>query len=209
MKSLLACGITSFLLISQSVFADSAKHISADSLDFGIAYKRYSVDLPSQVSAREDDDANEFSALALIVTDDLNEYLSIRFEAAKSLEDASSGYHFPINTFDPLDINETYTAGLDYSLSVMAKFRLVTKTALRPFLLLGGNTSAISYDYEQIVGGVITDKESETLTSGGILYGAGFEWVTDDNVELSLSYENLSHFKYDVYAFSFDVIFDF
>jgi opacity protein-like surface antigen len=167
------------------------------------------MDLPSRVSTSEDDDANEFAALALIATDDVNEYMSIRFEAAKGIADSRSGYDFTIDALNPIDINETYTTQLDYSLSVTAKFRLLANKALSPFLLLGGNASAISYDYEQTIEGAITDEDSETLTSSGLLYGAGFEWVTDENVELSLSYENLSHFKYDVYALSFDVVFDF
>jgi opacity protein-like surface antigen len=200
LKLLLSCGVTSFLLISHSVLADSAKHVSAGSLDFGIAYKRYSMDLPSRVATSEDDDANEFAALALIATDDVNKYMSIRFEAAKGIADSRSGYNFTIDALNPIDINETYTTQLDYSLSVTAKFRLLANKSLSPFLLLGGNASAISYDYEQTIDGTITAEDSETLTSSGLLYGAGFEWVMDENVELSLSYENLSHFKYDVYA---------
>ena len=206
MKLLLSCCIAPFLLLSNQVLAGSAEHANADNLDFGIAYKYYSMDLPSRVSSSEDDNANQFSALALIVTDDLTEYVSISFEAAKGIADANSSYDF---TVEDIDIGEDYTAQLDYSISVTAKFRLLADTILRPYVLLGGNAAAISYDYQQKVAEVITDEDSETLTSTGITYGAGIELVTDHDIELSLSYENISHFKYDSYALSFEVIFGF
>lgn len=194
------------LLLSNQLFASSNEKVDASNLDFGIGYKTYFIALPSQVSSSEDDDNNQFPALAFIVSDDFNEYLSINFEAAKGLSDASSGYDFVVQD---IDINETYTAELDYSLSINAKFRLLANTLLRPYLLLGGNAAAISYDYQQAVAEEITDESSETLTSTGLSYGAGIELSTAHNVDLSLSYENISHFKYDTYALSFDAVWNF
>jgi hypothetical protein len=190
---------TPLLLLSNQLLANSIEKIDASNLDMGIAYKTYSIALPSQVVASEDDDNNQFPALAFIVKDDLNEYFSISFEAAKGLSDGSSGYDF---TVEDIDINERYTAQLDYSFSVTGKLRLLADTMLRPYLLLGGNAAAISYDYQQTVADEITDESSETLTSTGVHYGAGLELVTDHNLELSLSYENIAHFKYDIYALS-------
>lgn len=206
MKLLLSCFIAPFLLLSQPALAGSIEHVSGDTLDFGIAYKRYSIALPSRVSSNEDDDANQFSALALIASDDINQYLSFSFEAAKGIADTSSGYDF--NTMG-IEIDERYNAQLEYSLSVTAKFRLLAETLISPYVIFGGNAAAISYDYQQHVAGVITDEDSETLTSTGLHYGAGIELVTDHDLALSLSYENLSHFKYDTYALSFEATFDF
>jgi len=182
------------------------KKVDASNLDFGIGYKAYFMALPSQVSSSEDDDSNQFPALALIVSDNFNEYLSIHFEAAKGLSDASSGYDFVVQD---VNINETYTAELDYSFSIIAKLRLLSNTLLRPYLLLGGNAAAISYDYQQTVADEIIDESSETLTSTGINYGAGLELVTAHNVDFSFSYENVTHFKYDTYALSFDAVWNF
>jgi opacity protein-like surface antigen len=210
LKLLLSCCITSFLLVANSALADSDTRKGPNSLDLGIGYKQYAMNLPSRVSASKNDDTNKFPALALIATDDINEYVSIRFEVTKGLEDARSGYDFSIDApINPIKIKETYTAELDYSLSVAAKFSLLTNSPIQPFLILGGNTSAVSYDYEQTLSESITDEESKTLTSSGIMYGAGLEWITYDNIELLLSYENLSHFKYDAYALSFNIIFEF
>ena len=197
---------TPILLLSNQLLASSAEKVDASNLDFGIGYKTYFMALPSQVSSSEDDDNNQFPALAFIVSDDFNEYLSINFEAAKGLSDASSGYDFVVQD---IDINETYTAELDYSFSIIAKLRLLSNTLLRPYLLLGGNAAAISYDYQQTVADEIIDESSETLTSTGINYGAGLELATAHNVDFSFSYENISHFKYDTYALSFDAVWNF
>ena len=196
--------LASTLFFSNQILASSVEKVDASNLDFGIGYKTYSMALPSQVSSSENDDNNQIPALAFIVSDDFNEYLSINFEAAKGLSDASSGYDF-----EGSGINETYTAELDYSLSITAKFRLLENTLLRPYLLLGGNAAAISYDYQQTVVEEITDESSETLTSTGINYGAGIELITAHNVDLSLSYENVTHFKYDTHALSFDAVWNF
>lgn len=55
----------------------------------------------------------------------------------------------------------------------------------------------------------IEDTFSETLTSTGLNYGVGLELITAHNVDLSLSYEKLSHFKYDTSVLSFDAIWSF
>jgi len=194
------------LFLSQPLLANSIEKVDASNLDFGMGYQSYSIALPSQVSSDDEAAFNQFPALAFIVSNDFNEYLSINFEAAKGLSDASSGYDFVLQG---TDISETYTAELDYSLSITAKFRLLKNTLLRPYVLLGGNAAAISYDYQQTVSEEITDESSETLTSTGIKYGAGIELITAHNVDLSLSYEIISHFKYDTDALSFDVVWSF
>jgi len=71
------------------------------------------------------------------------------------------------------------------------------------------NASAISYDYQEKTADVTTDEESDTFTSTGLIYGAGLELITDHNLKLSLTYEMISHFKYDTDALSFEATFEF
>ncbi len=200
---IIASAVTS-LLVSRSVYAGSVQKVDASQLNFGLAYKNYSMALPSQVSSKISDDHNQFSALALIVSDDFNEFLTLNFEAAKGLSNSTSGYNF-----EGTGIRENYTTELDYSLSVQAKFRLLENTLFRPYLLLGANAAAVSYDYQQRAAELVTESTSETLTSTGLSYGAGIEFITAHNVNLSLSYEQISHFKYDTSAVSFDAIWKF
>lgn len=196
--------VPSALLAHNQVLASSVDKVDASNLEFGLAYKTYDMALPSQVSSSESDDHNQIPALAIIISDDFNKYLSINFEAAKGLSDSSSGYDF-----EGTEIRESYSTELDYSLSVTAKFRLLDNTLLRPYLLLGGNAAAVSYDYQQSAANVITDMSSETLTSTGVIYGAGLELITAHKVDLSLSYEKVSHFKYDTSVVSFDAVWSF
>ena len=196
--------ITPVLFAHHQAVASPVHKVDASNLEFGLAYKTYSMALPSQVSSRENDDNNQFPALAFIVSDDFNKYLSINFEVAKGLSDSSSGYDF-----EGTGISESYSAELDYSLSVTAKFRLLDNTLLRPYLLLGGNASAVSYDYQQSEANIVKDTSSETLTSTGLNYGAGLELITAHNVDLSFSYEKVSHFKYDTSVLSFDAVWSF
>ncbi len=176
MKLLLSCCTTSFLIVASSALANSDTRKAPNSLDLGIGYKLYAMNLPSRVSASKNDDTNKFPALALIATDDINEYVSIRFEVAKGLEDASSGYDFSIDApINPIKIKETYTAELDYSLSVAAKFSLLTNSPIRPSL----------------------DKKVALLRSSSVLPAPASAKITLRNSSSSLSHPLVSERPYE------------
>jgi opacity protein-like surface antigen len=127
------------------------------------------------------------AAFSLSLEDDINDYVTLHFEAAKSYSD------------DNIE--------LDYSFGLLGKIHPLGKNTLSPFLLLGASTTAVSYDYISINTTGI-EIISDTQTSSGIQYGAGLEYAVVDDLKLSLTYEELPHIKYNTNVITFEVVID-
>jgi opacity protein-like surface antigen len=61
--------------------------------------------------------------------------------------------------------------------------------------MIGATTTSISYDYQKIVGTTIESDITKTETSSSIQYGFGLEFRAADDLNLSISYVDLSKLK--------------
>ncbi len=189
MKHLALLLITALSLISANSFAEAQPF----DLDIGIAHKAYSIDIPSQVANHSKEYTHYLPAIGLSIEDEFSEYFSFQFEVAKGYESEKTSAAIISNE---TTTEEVFDAQLDYSLSVMGKIRPLGIKTLSPVLLLGVTTTAISYDYQQSIDSIIKKDETETETSSAIQYGFGLEFHAADDLNLSLSYVDLSNLKF-------------
>lgn len=182
---------------------------SADTLaeqwSFGLSHQYYAIALPSQAKERglplggEDGDVyGTPAAIALSLGKHYSDHMSFIAEVAfgystskESIETISISFNDEIS-----QDSEEFETSLDYSASVLTQFRPLGKTAFRPFLTVGLNTTSISYDYV-IEGDQIETpiKGSETVSSTGLIYGLGFEFYLWDKLELQYDFQVLPHME--------------
>lgn len=199
MKHLPLLLITALNLISVNSFAEAQPF----NLDIGIAHKAYSIDIPSRTANSSKDTTSNVSAMGLSAEEEFNEYFSLQFEIAKGYETDESSSLFVAD--DTITV-ESYETQLDYSLGIMGKILPFGRKTLSPVFLIGATTTSISYDYQHIVGTTINNDITETETSSAIQYGFGFEIDAADDLDLTLSYINLSNLKLETYILSFEAI---
>lgn len=199
MKRLPTLLITALSLISTNSFAEAQPF----NLDIGIAHKAYSIDIPSQIANSSEEYTHYAPAIGLSIEDEFNEYFSFQFEVAKGYEsEKTSAENFSNGT----TTSEVFDTQLDYSLSVMGKIRPLGIKTLSPVLLLGATTTSISYDYQQSINNVINKDYTETETSSAIQYGVGFELHAADDLNLSISYVDLSRLKLKSSVINFEAV---
>jgi len=199
MKHLPLLLITTLSLISANSFAETQPF----DLDIGIAHKAYSIEIPSRTANNSNDTTSNVSAFGLSAEEEFNEYFSLQFEIAKGYQTDESSSLFVSNGAITAELYETQ---LDYSIGIMGKILPLGRKTLSPVFLIGATTTSISYDYQQIVGTTIENDITKTETSSAIQYGFGFEIDVADDLDLSLSYVNLSNLKLETYIFNFEAV---
>ena len=188
MKHLPLLLIITLPLISANSFSEAQPF----DLDIGIAHKAYSIDIPSRITNHSEKYTHYAPAIGISLEDELNEYFTFQFEVAKGYEsERTSGVNFSNGT----TTSEVFETQLDYSLSITGKIRPFGIKTLSPVFLIGATTTSISYDYQQIVGTTIQSDITETETSSAIQYGFGLEFHAADDLNLSISYVDLSRLK--------------
>jgi opacity protein-like surface antigen len=188
MKTLPLLLITTLTFISINATAETQPF----DLDIGIAHKAYSIEIPSRNANNSNDTTSNVSAFGLSVEEELTEYFSLQFEIAKGYKTDESNSLF---ISDGVITAESYETQLDYSVSIMGKIRPLGIKTLSPVLLIGATTTSISYDYQKIVGTTIESDITKTETSSSIQYGFGLEFRAADDLNLSISYVDLSKLK--------------
>jgi len=170
-------------------------------MDLGIAHKSYTIDIPSLASKNSAKETSNIFAFGFSLEEEFNEHFTFQFEAAKGYTTGNTAYQL---TLSEQTVAETFKTQLDYSLSIMGKILPFGRKTLSPMLLIGATTTSISYDYKRIEDALIKVDSSENITSSGILYGLGVELHVADDLDLSLTYVDLSNLKYDTFTVSFE-----
>lgn len=199
MKHLPLLLITTLPLISNNSFAEAQPL----DLDIGIAHKAYSIEIPSRSANNSKDTTSNVSAFGISAEEEFNEYFTLQFEIAKGYETDESSSLF---VADGAITAESYETQLDYSMGLMGKVTPLGRKTLSPVFLIGATTTSISYDYQQIVGTTIKNNITETETSSALQYGFGFEIDAADDLDLSLSYINLSNLKLETYILNLEAV---
>lgn len=199
MKHLPLLLITTLPLISANSFAETQPF----DLDIGIAHKAYSIEIPSRTANSSNDTTSNVSAFGLSAEEEFNEYFSLQFEIAKGYQTDESSSLF---VSDGAITAESYETQLDYSIGIMGKILPLGLKTLSPVILIGATTTSISYDYQKIVGTTIENDITKTETSSAIQYGFGFEIDVADDLDLSLSYIDLSNLRLETYILNFEAV---
>lgn len=199
MKILPLLLITALPLISANAIAEA----QPAAFDVGLAHKAYSIDIPSPFADNSKVTTSNISAFGLLVEEEINQYFTVQFEIAKgyTTDDTSSLF-----ISDGSTVAETFETQLDYSIGMMGKILPLGIKTLSPIILIGATTTSISYDYLRIKDNAIDADKSKTETSSGIQYGLGIEYNAADDLDISLTYVDLSNLKYDAYTVNFELV---
>lgn len=199
MKALSLLLITALPVISVNAIAEAQSF----DLDLGLAHKAYSIDIPSRIDSNSKNTTTNISAFGLSAKKEFNEYFSFQFEFAKGYTTDESSSLF----ISDGDIAvESFETQLDYSIGIMGKILPLGHKTLSPILLIGANTTSISYDYRERTDGTVKNDISETETSSAIQYGIGLEIDAADDLDISLSYIDLSNLKLETYLLNFEAV---
>lgn len=170
---------------------------------FGIAHKTYRIDQPFDATDGRER-SNNVPVIAISLSERLNDHASVHIELAKGYSQANASYNYKAYVnLHRTQVSGDYSTKLDYSATAFVKLRLFGRKTFSPFVTLGMNSSAISYDFDNTDATAAKELDGKQ-TSSGASFGAGIELNVVKDADITLSYRKLPHHKEDVHVGSFE-----